>query len=100
MLDQGRGLYVQAAQDIFAMLAQEEHSHLAAWVGFYEIYQGHLYDLLNDRKRLIPRDDGNNNVVISGLKEFAISDVDRLFKVFDHGSQARTTGKSHENEAR
>ncbi|KAM3581477.1 hypothetical protein VKS41_006304 [Umbelopsis sp. WA50703] len=97
MLDQGRGLYVQAAQDIFAMLAQEEYSHLSAWVGFYEIYQGHLYDLLNDRKRLIPRDDGNNNVVISGLKEFAISDVDRLFKVFDHGSQARTTGKTGAN---
>ncbi|KAI9287447.1 P-loop containing nucleoside triphosphate hydrolase protein [Umbelopsis sp. AD052] len=97
MLDQGRGLYVQAAQDIFAMLAREEYAHLSAWVGFYEIYQGHLYDLLNDRKRLIPRDDGNNNVVISGLKEFAIADVDRLFKVFDHGSQARTTGKTGAN---
>lgn len=92
MLDPKHGLYVQAAHDIFHMLGKPQYSHLSAWVGFYEIYQGQLYDLLNQRKRLTPREDGNSNVVIAGLKEFPIKDVDRLMEVFDFGSQARTTG--------
>lgn len=92
MLDPQHGLYVQAAHDIFAMLNKPQYSHLSAWVGFYEIYQGQLYDLLNQRKRLVPREDGNNNVVIAGLREFPISDVNRLMEVFDFGNQARTTG--------
>ncbi|KAI9248275.1 P-loop containing nucleoside triphosphate hydrolase protein [Phascolomyces articulosus] len=97
MLDPQHGLYVQAAYDIFAMLGQPQHTHLSAWVGFYEIYQGQLYDLLNQKKRLVPREDGNSNVVIAGLREFPIKDVDRLMEVFDFGSQARTTGRTGAN---
>ena len=92
MLDPRHGLYVRAAYDIFAMLSQPQYAHLSAWVGFYEIYQGQLYDLLNQRKKLVPREDGNSNVVIAGLREYPIQDVDRLMEVFDFGSQARTTG--------
>jgi len=39
MLDEKNGLYVLAARDIFSLLRQPEHSHLSAWVSFYEIYQ-------------------------------------------------------------
>lgn len=93
MLDPSHGLYVQAAQDIFTLLNQPEYSHLSAWVGFYEIYQNQLYDLLNSRKKLVPREDGNSNVVIAGLKEYRIKDVEGLMQIFEYGSQARTTGK-------
>ncbi|KAG0168274.1 Kinesin-like protein kif24 [Apophysomyces sp. BC1034] len=97
MLDPRHGLYVLAARDIFATLEDSQYSELSAWVGFYEIYQGQLYDLLNQRKKLVPRDDGNNNVIIAGLREFPISDVERLMQVFEFGSQARTTGKTGAN---
>ncbi|KAF7727774.1 Kinesin-like protein kif24 [Apophysomyces ossiformis] len=97
MLDPRHGLYVLAARDIFASLEDSRFSELSAWVGFYEIYQGQLYDLLNQRKKLVPRDDGNNNVIIAGLREFPISDVERLMQVFEFGSQARTTGKTGAN---
>ncbi|KAI7848628.1 P-loop containing nucleoside triphosphate hydrolase protein [Circinella umbellata] len=97
MLDPRHGLYVRAAYDIFAMLSQPQYAHLSAWVGFYEIYQGQLYDLLNQRKKLVPREDGNSNVVIAGLREYPIQDVDRLMEVFDFGSQARTTGRTGAN---
>ncbi|KAI8391175.1 P-loop containing nucleoside triphosphate hydrolase protein [Radiomyces spectabilis] len=97
MLDPQHGLYVQAAADIFSMLNEERYSHLAAWVGFYEIYQGQLFDLLNQRSRLIPREDGNSNVIIAGLSEYPINDVDKLMEIFDFGSQARTTGKTGAN---
>jgi hypothetical protein len=92
MLDQKHGLYVLAARDIFAMLKQPQYQHLSAWIGFYEIYQGQLYDLLNERKKLFAREDGKQNIVIAGLKEFPIDNVSNLMQVFEFGSQARSTG--------
>lgn len=46
MLDSENGLYVLAGRDIFGLLKKVENSHLSAWISFYEIYQGQLYDLL------------------------------------------------------
>lgn len=92
MLDQKHGLYVLAARDIFSMLRTPEYQNLTAWIGFYEIYQGQLYDLLNNRKKLFAREDGKQNVVIVGLKEYVINNVNDLMQVFEYGSQARSTG--------
>lgn len=93
MLDPKQGLYIMAARDIFSMLRKPENQHLSAWIGLYEIYQGQLYDLLNERKKLFAREDGKNNVIISGLKEYPIDNVDKLIQVFDYGSSVRSTGK-------
>ncbi|ORZ19611.1 P-loop containing nucleoside triphosphate hydrolase protein, partial [Absidia repens] len=98
MLDPEHGLYVMAASEIFEMLDDPRYHHLSASVGFYEIYQGKLYDLLNERKQLIPRDDGNNNVVIAGLCEHPINDLDGLMQIFNIGSRSRTTGKTGAND--
>ncbi|KAG0228206.1 Kinesin-like protein kif24 [Actinomortierella wolfii] len=97
MLDEKQGLYVLAARDIFALLKKPEYQHLAAHIGFYEIYQGHLYDLLNRRKRLHAREDGKNNVVINGLKEYEIQNVQGLMQVFEYGNNARSTGSTNAN---
>ncbi|KAL1914804.1 uncharacterized protein VTP21DRAFT_7896 [Calcarisporiella thermophila] len=97
MLDNRNGLYVQAARDIFNLLKRPEYSHLCASIGFYEIYQGQLYDLLNKRKRLHAREDGKNNVVIVGLKEYTINDVHSLMQVFEFGNTVRSTGSTGAN---
>ena len=81
-----------AARDIFTLLQQSKFSHLAAYIGFYEIYQGHLYDLLNQRKKLFAREDGKKNVIIAGLQEYKIDNVDSLVQVFDYGNTVRSTG--------
>ncbi|CAG8493568.1 12723_t:CDS:10 [Ambispora leptoticha] len=98
MLDGTHGLYVLAARDIFALLQQPDWSHLSAYIGFYEIYQGHLYDLLNKRKKLFAREDGKKNVVIAGLQEYAIDNVESLMQVFDYGNTIRSTGSTGANE--
>ncbi|KAF9537865.1 Kinesin-like protein kif24 [Mortierella hygrophila] len=97
MLDDKQGLYVLAARDIFVMLRKPENAHLTAYIGFYEIYQGHLHDLLNKRKKLHPREDGKSNVVISGLKEYEILNVEGLMQVFEYGNNARSTGSTNAN---
>jgi len=94
MMDEHEGLYVLAANDIFALLDAPEHAKLTAFVSFYEIYQGALFDLLGERKKLFAREDGNQNVVISGLTEFEVRDVGTLMGIFEQGSLARSTGKS------
>ncbi len=51
------GLFLLAANDIFTKIAQNRWS-LSVYVSFYEIYCGKLFDLLNNRNVLFPREDG------------------------------------------
>ncbi|KAI9344932.1 P-loop containing nucleoside triphosphate hydrolase protein [Obelidium mucronatum] len=97
MLDETNGLYVKACRDIFKLLEKAEYQHLAAYVGFYEIYQSQLYDLLNGRKKLHAREDGKNNVVIAGLQEYEVNSVQKIMDVFNHGSNVRSTGATGAN---
>jgi hypothetical protein len=99
MLDSKHGLYMQATFDIFKLLNRPEYAHLQAWVGYYEIYQGQLFDLLNNRRQLIPREDGKGNVQISGLKEYRIHSSDTMMQVFNFGNRERSTSKTNTNEA-
>lgn len=98
MLDSKHGLYVQATSDIFRLLNTPEYNELEAWVGYYEIYQGQLFDLLNKRRALIPREDGKGNVHISGLKEHRIHSVTTMMQAFDFGNKERTTSKTKTND--
>jgi hypothetical protein len=95
MMDPQHGLYILAARDIFDMLHQPVYQHLDAWIGFYEIYQGQLYDLLGQRKKLFAREDGKQNVVIVGLKEYRIKTVSDLMQVFEYGNHIRSTGNKY-----
>ena len=65
------GLYLLAAHDIFRYLdadvKENDNNKLSAWISFYEIYCGKLYDLLNERNLLYAREDAKNNVNIVGL---------------------------------
>lgn len=97
MLDEQNGLYVLAARDIFETLKMPQYQPYAAHVSFYEIYQSQLYDLLNERKRLYAREDGKQQVCITGLVEHDVSDVQQLMQIFEHGNNARSTGATGAN---
>jgi hypothetical protein len=47
-------------------------------VSFFEIYGGRCQDLLNDRERLLIREDGKGDVVIGGLQELEAQTEDDL----------------------
>ena len=51
------GLYFQAAAEVFKMKADRGYADMGVWVSFFEIYGGKLYDLLNDRRKLVARAD-------------------------------------------
>ncbi|XP_059729097.1 kinesin-like protein KIF24 [Haemorhous mexicanus] len=87
------GLYALAAQDIFRHLeASPSRKEQVVLISFYEIYCGHLYDLLNGRKRLFAREDGKHVVQIVGLREVQVDSVDELLEVILKGGKERSTG--------
>ncbi|KAG1151838.1 hypothetical protein G6F37_001627 [Rhizopus arrhizus] len=100
MLDPKHGLYTLAVMDIFRLLNRGRYSHLSAWVSYYEIYQGQLYDLLNSKNKLIPRDDGKGNVVIAGLKKIQVNNVDTLMKACDYAGSERGTDRGKDSDAK
>ncbi|KAJ1799022.1 hypothetical protein LPJ59_002113 [Coemansia sp. RSA 2399] len=97
MMDIDNGLYIQAADDIFSLLARPEHANLQAFVTFYEIYLTNLYDLLNDRKKLAAREDANQNVCVQGIREVLIQSPEDLMSIFGYGNNCRSTGSTGAN---
>ncbi|XP_012625591.2 kinesin-like protein KIF24 [Microcebus murinus] len=95
---QNPGLYALAAKDIFKQLeVSQPRRHLFVWISFYEIYCGQLYDLLNRRKRLFPREDGKHMVQIVGLQELQVDSMELLLEVILKGSKERSTGATGVN---
>jgi kinesin family protein 2/24 len=60
------GLYLMAAKDIFEEY-MESREEMSIEVSYFEIYCGKLFDLLNNRKQLIAREDGKGAIVVVGL---------------------------------
>lgn len=90
--DKTPGIFLLAAQDIFRCLNSKEYSHLGVYIAFYEIYCGKLFDLLNNRQILHARENAKSNVVIVGLQEHPVENVQELMEVIEFGLNSRTTG--------
>jgi kinesin family protein 2/24 len=91
------GLYFLAAEDIFKFRRKKEHADVAVWVSFFEIYGGKLYDLLNDRCKLVARVDAKQLVNIVGLKEVEVTNVEDLMDALRAGHEARSTAATGAN---
>ena len=62
------GLYFLAAADVFKLKGDRAYSDMGVWVSFFEIYGGKLYDLLNDRRKLVARADAKQaRAAVRGL---------------------------------
>ncbi|XP_028312731.1 uncharacterized protein LOC114469421 [Gouania willdenowi] len=92
------GLYALAVQDIFKHLSTTHTcSSQQMYVSFFEIYCGQLYDLLDHRKRLFAREDGQKVVHISGLRYIKVTSIESLMEVISQGTEERTQGVSGVN---
>ena len=88
------GMYAMAALDIFENLRMREHRGLSVYTSFFEIYGGKLFDLFNERKRLVAREDAKQNVNIVGLREVHCSSTEQVLELIQHGSLVRSTGST------
>ncbi|XP_057758023.1 kinesin-like protein KIN-13A [Arachis stenosperma] len=93
-------LPLRAAEDLVRQLHQPfyQNQKFKLWLSYFEIYGGKLFDLLGDRKKLLMREDGRQQVCIVGLQEFEVSDVQIVREFIEKGNAARSTGSTGANE--
>ena len=78
------GIQQQASRDIFSTLKSgQAFAGLVAYVSFFEIYGGRCQDLLNNRHRLLVREDGKGDVVVSELEEMEAQTEEELLGYID-----------------
>ena len=88
------GIYVLASRDIFSRLTSTQR----VFVSLYEIYCNSLFDLLNGRRVVIAREDGNKRVNICGLTWHEVDSVATLVAAIERGTDQRRTGSTSANE--
>ncbi|XP_009383744.2 kinesin-like protein KIN-13A [Musa acuminata AAA Group] len=93
-------LPLRAVEDMVRMLHQPfyHNQRYKLWLSYFEIYGGKLFDLLCDRRKLLMREDGRQQVCIVGLQEFEVSDVQVVKEFIEKGNAARSTGSTGANE--
>jgi kinesin family member 2/24 len=80
--DYSHGIYAQTARDIFHRLSQPPHrSNTEAFVTFYEIYCGKVFDLLNNKKRLRVLEDQKGLVQVCDRKEQQVKSVQDVLNI-------------------
>eukprot|EP01017_Pseudomicrothorax_dubius_P021371 TRINITY_DN2304_c0_g1_i2.p1 TRINITY_DN2304_c0_g1~~TRINITY_DN2304_c0_g1_i2.p1 ORF type:complete len:770 (-),score=242.21 TRINITY_DN2304_c0_g1_i2:135-2444(-) len=94
-----KGIQDSVIEDMFLM-AGEKYGHLGLrfYVGFFEIYGGRCYDLLNNKANLQILEDKNNEVQIQGLVEREAFSSEEMRKVIEYGNSTRTTHATVHND--
>uniref|UniRef100_A0A8D0DCR3 Kinesin-like protein n=1 Tax=Sander lucioperca TaxID=283035 RepID=A0A8D0DCR3_SANLU len=94
-----KGIYALAAQDVFTYLSHRRYANLdlSAYVSFFEIYNGKVYDLLNKKAKLRVLEDDRQQVQVVGLEEVYVSSAEEVIKMIQQGSACRTSGQTSAN---
>ncbi|XP_078168268.1 kinesin-like protein KIN-13B [Carex rostrata] len=92
-------LPLKASHDILRLMNHAYRNQgFQLFVSFFEIYGGKLFDLLNERKKLLMREDGKQKVCIVGLQEYRVTDVEMIRELIEKGNATRSTGTTGANE--
>ena len=91
-----KGLQDAAIDSLF--YAFDDEDEYAFYVSFFEIYSGRLYDLLNNRNKVMALEDKNQKVQIYGLEEKHVMSTDEMREVVEYANTMRTTHNTVTNE--
>ncbi|XP_008332204.1 kinesin-like protein KIF2C isoform X2 [Cynoglossus semilaevis] len=94
-----KGIYALASQDVFSYLNHRRYTNLdlSVFVSFFEIYNGKVYDLLNNKSKLRVLEDDRQQVQVVGLEEVYVTTADDVIKMIQAGSSCRTSGQTSAN---
>ena len=93
-----KGIMPRAVSDLFKLLQKRKDKEFRIQVSYIEIYNEEIRDLLGNREELKLHEDPVKGVLIQGIKELCIDNVDNFFDVLYKGNQKRTTAKTNSNE--
>ena len=91
-----KGMQDSAIDSLF--YAFDDEDEYAFYVSFFEIYSGRLYDLLNNRNKVMALEDKNQKVQIYGLEERNVCSPDEMREVVEFANAMRTTHNTVTNE--
>lgn len=92
-----RGAQEFAIRDLFSH-GKKVSSSLKYSISFFEIYEGRLFDLLNQREKLVLLEDANQKIQVQGLTEREVTDPSKMLKVIEFGHAERTTHATKAND--
>ena len=89
-----KGIQDSAIDSLFS----EFEDKFEFYVSFFEIYSGRLYDLLNNRNKVMALEDKNQKVQIFGLEQKKVSTPQEMKDVVEYANTMRTTHNTVTNE--
>ena len=84
--------------DNFAEIKKIIKKNFKFFISFFEIYSGRLYDLLNNRNKVMALEDKNQKVQIYGLTEKEVYTPKDMQEIVDYANAMRTTHNTVTNE--
>mmetsp|Transcript_14087 Transcript_14087/g.20814 ORF Transcript_14087/g.20814 Transcript_14087/m.20814 type:complete len:552 (-) Transcript_14087:62-1717(-) len=96
------GIQTRVAEDLFYTISNGaggciKETTLVS-VAYFEIYGGYVQDLLNKRRKLKVLEDGNGEIVVTGLQEFEATNSNEFLDFIVEGNKARTTHSTEAND--
>ncbi|XP_016964003.1 uncharacterized protein LOC108033872 isoform X1 [Drosophila biarmipes] len=94
---QNPGVMVLAAKEIFHHIFSETKREFLLRVGYIEIYNEKIYDLLNKKNQDLKIHEAGNGIVKVNCEECIITSEDDLLRLLSVGNQGRTVGETKVN---
>lgn len=95
--DQNPGVMVLAAKEIFKQIARHSDRDFLLRVGYIEIYNEKIYDLLNKKNQDLKIHESNGMVHVN-CEECIITSEEDLLQFLCMGNKERTVGETNMNE--
>ncbi|KAH8352953.1 hypothetical protein KR084_007680 [Drosophila pseudotakahashii] len=95
---QNPGVMVLAAKEIFQQISSEKERDFLLRVGYIEIYNEKIYDLLNKKNQDLKIHESGNGIVNVNCEECIITSEDDLLRLLCMGNKERTVGETNMNE--
>ncbi|XP_034668193.1 kinesin-like protein KIN-7I isoform X2 [Drosophila subobscura] len=96
--NQNLGVMVLAAKEIFKQIANENDRDFLLRVGYIEIYNEKIYDLLNKKNQDLKIHEAGNGIVNVNCEECIITSESDLLRFLCMGNKERTVGETNMNE--
>ena len=89
----------RSVSDLFKLLQRFNNKEFKIQVSYIEIYNEEIRDLLGNREELKLQEDPVKGIVLVGVKEISVENIDNFYDVLYKGNLKRTVGKTNANEA-
>ena len=93
------GIMPRSVSDLFKILQNYKSKEFKIQISYIEIYNEEIRDLLGNREELKLHEDPVKGVIIQGVKEISVDNIDNFYDLLYKGNQKRTVGKTNANEA-